>query len=90
MLQTASAKGEVVNLGKPVETTILELAQKIKEITKSKSAITFRPLPKDDPKRRCPDISKLKKLVECEPEVSFEEGLSKTINWFPKKKQVES
>ena len=76
------AKGEVVNIGNAQEKTILELATKIKEITKCKSEITFHPLPKDDPKRRCPDTTKLEKLVCWKPNVTFEEGLQKTITWF--------
>jgi len=56
------AKGEVVNVGNPQEITILELAKKIKEATKRKSPVTFHPLPKDDPKRRCPDTASWKRL----------------------------
>ncbi len=64
MLLTANskAKGEVVNIGNTKEITIIELAQKIREITKCKSNIEFYPLPKDDPKRRCPDTGKLENL----------------------------
>ncbi len=76
------AKGEVVNVGNTKEVTILELAKKVKETTKCKSAIEFHPLPKDDPKRRCPDTNKLEKLVEWKPTVSFEEGLKRTTGWF--------
>jgi UDP-glucuronate decarboxylase len=76
------AKGEVVNIGSNVETSILELARIVKELTGSKSEITFLPLPKDDPRRRCPDISKAEKLLGWRPKVSLEEGLKKTIAWF--------
>ena len=79
------AKGEVVNVGNTQEITILELGQKIKEITKCKSNIEFHPLPKDDPKRRCPDTTKLEKLVGWKPNVTFEEGLKRTITWFSQK-----
>ena len=79
------AKGEVVNIGNAQEKTILELATKIKEITKCKSEVTFHPLPKDDPKRRCPDTTKLEKLVGWKPNVTFEEGLKRTITWFAQK-----
>ena len=82
---TPKAKGEVVNIGNNQEKTILELATKIKEVTKCTSKITFHPLPKDDPKRRCPDTNKLEKLVQWKPTVSFEEGLKKTITWFTTK-----
>jgi nucleoside-diphosphate-sugar epimerase len=60
------AKGEVVNVGNSQEITILELASKIKELTKCKSDLTFHPLPKDDPKRRCPDTSKIEKNSNVE------------------------
>ena len=88
MLLTASskAKGEVVNVGNTSEVTILELAEKVKETTKCKSTIEFHPLPKDDPKRRCPDTAKLKRLVGWKPTVSFEEGLKRTVTWFSQKK----
>jgi nucleoside-diphosphate-sugar epimerase len=80
------AKGEVVNIGNAQEVTILELAKKIKEVTKCKSPVTFHPLPKDDPKRRCPDTTKLERLVSWKPSVNFEEGLKRTIAWFSQKK----
>jgi len=79
------AKGEVVNVGNTQEATILELAKKVKETTKCKSTIEFHPLPKDDPKRRCPDTAKLEKLVGWKPNLSFEEGLQRTIAWFSQK-----
>jgi len=68
-----------VNLGNPEEHTILEFAEKIKEITKSKSRIVFKDLPLDDPKVRCPDISKAKKKLKWEPKVELREGLLRTI-----------
>jgi UDP-glucuronate decarboxylase len=88
MLLTANdkAKGEVVNIGSAKEVAILELAKKIKEVTKCKSSVTFYPLPKDDPKRRCPDTNKLERLVSWKPSVNFEEGLKRTIAWFSQKK----
>ena len=70
-------RGEVVNIGNTKEVTILELAKKVKETTKCKSAIEFHPLPKDDLKRRCPDTTKLEKVVGWKPNVGFEEGLEK-------------
>lgn len=79
------AKGEVVNIGNTKEFTIIELAQKIKETTQSKSNIDFYPLPKDDPKRRCPDTRKLEELVGWKPNVEFEEGLKRTVTWFSNK-----
>ena len=82
----SKAKGEAVNVGNTQEVTILKLAKKVKETTKCKSAIEFQPLPKDDPKRRCPDTSKLEKVVGWKPNVGFEEGLKRTITWFSQKK----
>ena len=86
LAQSKEAKGEVVNVGNSQEKTILELATKIKELTKCKSSVTFHPLPKDDPKRRCPDTNKLEKLVGWKPNVSFEWGLNRTVEWFSQKK----
>jgi UDP-glucuronate decarboxylase len=66
------------------EVTILELAKKVRETTKCKSPLEFHPLPKDDPKRRCPNINKLEQLVGWKPAVGLEEGLKKTVTWFSK------
>ncbi|MEE8402866.1 MAG: UDP-glucuronic acid decarboxylase family protein [Candidatus Hydrothermarchaeaceae archaeon] len=76
------ARGEVINIGNTNETTILELANIIKRLTNSSSNITFHPLPEDDTKRRCPNISKAKEILEWEPKVGLEEGLKHTIGWF--------
>jgi nucleoside-diphosphate-sugar epimerase len=79
---TDDTKGEVINLGNPIEKTMLELAEIIKRITNSSSSIIFEELPEDDPKTRRPDISKAKALLDWEPEVGIEEGLKKTIQYF--------
>lgn len=71
-----------VNLGNPVEVSILELAEKIRELTNSKSNIIFKPLPSDDPKRRKPDITLAKTKLGWEPSTPLEEGLKKTIEYF--------
>ncbi|MCH9610981.1 MAG: UDP-glucose 4-epimerase [Chlamydiales bacterium] len=71
-----------VNLGNPAEFTILELAQMIIEMTDSKSEILYEPLPSDDPRRRKPDISKARRVLDWEPAVALKEGLEKTINYF--------
>ena len=73
-----------VNIGNPDEFTILELAQKIIELTNSKSEIIFKPLPEDDPRQRQPDINLAKKLFNWTPEIKLEEGLKKTIEYFRK------
>jgi len=74
-----------INLGNPEEMTILEFAKKIIKITNSKSKIVYKPLPIDDPKQRRPDITKAKEILNWEPKVSFEEGITNTINWFKKR-----
>ena len=71
-----------MNLGNPNEMTLLELARVIVKLTGSKSPIEFRPLPVDDPKVRCPDISKARQSLQWGPKVSLEEGLPKTVEWF--------
>jgi len=71
-----------VNLGNPMEVTILQFAERIKALTKSKSEIVYRPLPEDDPKVRQPDITRARKLLGWEPKVSLDDGLTKTIDYF--------
>ena len=71
-----------VNIGNPAEFTILELAEKVIDLTGSKSRIVFKALPSDDPLQRCPDISLAKKVLDWEPVVALEEGLKKTISYF--------
>ncbi len=71
-----------VNIGNPGEFSILELANKIIEMTKSKSKIIFKPLPEDDPMQRKPDISMAKKHIDWQPKIPLEEGLLKTIEYF--------
>lgn len=71
-----------VNLGNPSERTVLNLAQKIIELTGSKSEIVYLPLPSDDPIKRKPDISVAKSELNWEPKVDIAEGLKKTIEYF--------
>jgi len=71
-----------VNLGNPGEFTMLELAEKVIELTGSKSKLTFMPLPQDDPKQRQPNIELAKAKLGWEPTIKLEEGLRKTINYF--------
>jgi len=73
---------EPVNLGNPQERTVLELAELIKELTGSKSEIVYKPLPTDDPKRRLPDITRAKELLDWTPRVEIRDGLSQTIAWY--------
>ncbi len=71
-----------VNIGNPDEHTILELATMVLEVTGSTSTLVFEPLPIDDPRVRCPDISLARKLLGWEPEVPLREGLTRTAEWF--------
>ena len=71
-----------VNIGNPGEFTMLELAEMVLRLTGSRSKISFRPLPSDDPKQRRPDISLAKRALDWEPKISLEEGLVKTIDYF--------
>ena len=66
----------------PEEFTMLELADLVKELTDSKSKIVYRPLPIDDPKRRLPDITRAKNLLDWEPQIDLRTGLEQTIAWF--------
>ena len=73
-----------VNLGNPQEFTILELAEKVIQMTGSKSNIVFRPLPQDDPLQRQPDISLAREKLGWEPGTALEAGLQSTIAYFRK------
>jgi dTDP-glucose 4,6-dehydratase len=71
-----------VNIGNPGEFTILECAHKVIAVTGSKSRIRYEPLPQDDPKQRCPDISKAKRLLGWEPKIDLESGLKLSLQYF--------
>jgi dTDP-glucose 4,6-dehydratase len=71
-----------VNIGNPVEMTMLDFAKEIIRATGSRSKLAFKPLPQDDPKQRRPDITKARKLLKWEPKVALSEGLVKTIEYF--------
>src|ERR1700687_3468453 len=73
-----------VNIGNPHEFTILECAQHVLKVTGSKSPIRYEALPQDDPKQRCPDISKARRLLQWEPKVDLETGLRKSLDYFKK------
>jgi UDP-glucuronate decarboxylase len=82
MMEKDSATGEIINLGNPQEYTVLQVAALVKKLADSTSRITFHPLPKDDPKQRCPVIDKAKRLLDWEPEIALEEGLLQTIRMY--------
>lgn len=73
-----------VNIGNPDEITLLQFAEEIRELTGSQSKIVFKPLPKDDPKQRRPDISRAKAILNWEPRFSRKEGLKITLEYFKK------
>jgi dTDP-glucose 4,6-dehydratase len=83
-----SNENDPINIGNPREMTIEEIATTIIAMTGSKSRITYKPLPTDDPKQRRPDITRARTLLNWEPKVSLEEGLVKTIDYFRQKVAV--
>ena len=76
-----------VNLGNPLELTMLEFAERIQRLTGTSSTIEFHPLPQDDPKRRRPDITKAKQVLDWEPRVPLEDGLRETVTYFKSVRQ---
>ena len=84
MMNTEGIRGPM-NLGNPGEFTVLDLAEKVLRLTESRSRIASRPLPSDDPIRRCPDISLAREKLGWEPRVGLEEGLRRTIEYFREK-----
>jgi len=85
LMRLMHAEGELampINLGNPVEVTISDLARTIIKLVGSRSMLEFRPLPQDDPRQRCPDISRARKLLHWQPKIGFEEGLMRTIVYF--------
>jgi len=85
MMNTGDEFTGPVNIGNPGEFTMLELAQKVIELTGSKSKIIFQPLPQDDPRQRKPDITLAKKKLDgWQPQIQLTEGLQRTIDYFKK------
>jgi len=82
LMEKPDMKGEVVNLGNPDERTILEIAEKVKSMTVSSSPIVYKQLPIDDPKKRCPDITKARNLLGWTPRINLNTGLQETIAYF--------
>jgi dTDP-glucose 4,6-dehydratase len=77
-----SGEHEPVNIGNPNEITILEFAERVRTLVGSKVPILFKPLPQDDPKQRCPDLSKARRLLNWEPQVKLADGLQRTYEYF--------
>ena len=85
-----SNTNEPVNIGNPQELTIEEIARTIIALIGSPSRIVYRPLPVDDPKQRRPDITRARTLLDWQPKVGLEEGLSKTVDYFKMKLAAEA
>jgi UDP-glucuronate decarboxylase len=84
MMQSSDDFTGPVNVGNPAEFTMLELAENVLRLVDSKSRLTFRPLPSDDPRQRQPDIALARSKLGWEPKVSLEDGLKETIHYFRK------
>lgn len=82
MMDTDETTTGPINIGNPNEFTIKQLAEEIIELTNSKSQLNYLELPKDDPKQRCPDITKAKQQLNWAPTIQLSNGLKKTINYF--------
>ena len=77
-----SDEHEPTNIGNPQEITILEFAERVRKLVGATTPIVFQALPQDDPKQRCPDISKAKRLLGWEPKITLEDGLQRTLEYF--------
>jgi dTDP-glucose 4,6-dehydratase len=77
-----SNEHDPVNIGNPHEITLLEFAGRVRTLVGADVPIVFRPLPQDDPKQRCPDITKARRILNWEPKVNLEEGLQRTYDYF--------
>jgi dTDP-glucose 4,6-dehydratase len=84
-----SAETRPVNVGNPVEYSVREVAELILEVSGSRSDVTYEPLPADDPKQRCPDITRAREALGWNPRVSAREGLEATMRWFTDHSEME-
>jgi dTDP-glucose 4,6-dehydratase len=82
LLLSKSQEHLPVNIGNPVEFTMLECAQQVQALAGPNAGIVFQPLPQDDPKQRKPDITKARTLLGWEPKVPLREGLEKSLEYF--------
>jgi dTDP-glucose 4,6-dehydratase len=85
-----SNEHEPVNIGNPHEITILEFAERVRALVGTSAPIVFHPLPQDDPKQRCPDIAKARRILHWEPKINLEEGLRITYDYFKQKVEAPS
>ena len=82
MMETDTQVTGPINIGNPEETTVIDLARQVLDITRSHAPLAFRPLPQDDPMRRCPDIGRARHTLGWTPKVSLRDGLARTIAYF--------
>jgi dTDP-glucose 4,6-dehydratase len=85
-----SGETRPVNIGNPLEYSVREVAEMIVELSGSGSEISHQPLPEDDPKRRCPDITRAREVLGWEPQTGAREGLAKTLEWFASQAEARS
>jgi dTDP-glucose 4,6-dehydratase len=85
-----SDEHDPTNIGNPGEFTMIECAELVLKVTGSKSKLRFDPLPQDDPKQRCPDITKARKLLRWEPKVDLETGLRLSVDYFREAIELEA
>jgi dTDP-glucose 4,6-dehydratase len=83
-----SSERRPVNIGNPIEYAVREVAEMIIELSGSDSELVFEPLPEDDPKQRCPDITRAREVLGWEPRVCAREGLKKTLSWFAERSNM--
>jgi UDP-glucuronate decarboxylase len=82
MMESGRETSGPINIGNPYEITVRELANRVIDLTGSRSRIVHRPLPQDDPLQRCPDIDRARRALRWEPKVTLDEGLHRTIGYF--------
>jgi UDP-glucuronate decarboxylase len=82
VLLMRSGETRPVNIGNPKEYTVREVAEMVDELCGGEGRISFKPLPEDDPRQRCPDVTRAREVLGWEPEVSAREGLKRTLDWF--------
>jgi dTDP-glucose 4,6-dehydratase len=83
-----SDEHEPTNIGNPQEITILEFAERVRALVGASAPIVFRPLPQDDPRQRCPDIAKARRILHWEPKIKLEDGLRFTLDYFRERVQA--
>src|SRR5688500_11739514 len=85
-----SGETRPVNIGNPIEYSVREVAEMVMKLSGSRSGIRHQPLPEDDPKQRCPDITRAREALGWEPQTPAREGLAKTITWFASQAQPQT